>query len=184
MNALATAIANALARATRAGSVDAKRREGKGPHRTGPNGVFREWSPFPSILTEGDGERAQRFWAKVQFAPGDSCWEWMAEKNHRGYGRFTFKGFRTVAHRVAHELAIGPIPDGLQVGHLCHNPGCVKPAHLEAMTAARNIAQRDERLGRTPGKPLTRQERNRRYNDRQRQRRQQQRIDSGWWVQI
>lgn len=45
MNALATAIAHALANASSAGSVGAKGREGTAPHRTGPNGVFSGWSP-------------------------------------------------------------------------------------------------------------------------------------------
>jgi hypothetical protein len=54
--------------------------------------------------------------------------------NERGYGRFWANGKRFVAHRYAHELMTGSIPDGYEVDHLCRNTSCVNPAHLEAVT--------------------------------------------------
>jgi hypothetical protein len=38
------------------------------------------------------------------------------------------------AHRVAYELLVGPIPDGMHLDHLCRTPACVNPAHLEPVT--------------------------------------------------
>lgn len=127
-----------------------------------------------------DDERWRRFWSKVDFSQPDSCWRWMGEINHRGYGRFMFRGVRTVAHRVAYELAVGPIPQGLQCGHLCHVPACVRPDHLEPMTAKRNIAMRDER--RAPA--MTARQRQLRYLQRKRERAAAERLSTGWWVQI
>lgn len=56
-----------------------------------------------------------------------------------GYGRFSMKPKPPqLAHRVAHELLIGPIPNGLHVDHLCRVRHCVNPDHLEAVTQREN----------------------------------------------
>ena len=73
-----------------------------------------------------------RFWSKVDKS-GD-CWTWTAGKNAAGYGYFSVDGRQRRAHRLAYEDANGPIPDGLVIDHLCRNPACVNPSHLEAVT--------------------------------------------------
>lgn len=88
--------------------------------------------PTQSWLT-----RAEMFWNKV--AVTDGCWEWTAAKNQSGYGRF-WDGERCVqAHRWAYEQLVGPIPDALELDHLCRNRGCVRPEHLEPVTGYENI---------------------------------------------
>src|SRR5213593_4533327 len=77
------------------------------------------------------------FWAKVNKAEG-SCWRWTGSQRRGGYGRVRIGGRDFVAHRVAYELTIGPIPDGLQLDHLCRNRLCVRPAHLEPVTGQVN----------------------------------------------
>lgn len=87
---------------------------------------------------------AERFWPKV--SKTDSCWLWQASLDGKGYGQIN--GGRTPtrmmrAHRVAYELVIGPIPDGLDLDHLCRTPRCVNPDHLEPVTRRENTARGD-----------------------------------------
>jgi hypothetical protein len=42
-------------------------------------------------------------------------------------------------HRVAYELLVGPIPEGLELDHLCRNTRCVNPEHLEPVTGRENL---------------------------------------------
>jgi hypothetical protein len=77
-----------------------------------------------------------RFWGKVD-ASGD-CWEWQAQRSN-GYGRVRRDGRWVMAHRLAYELLVGPIPDGLCIDHLCRNRGCVNPTHMEAVPDRVNI---------------------------------------------
>jgi hypothetical protein len=77
-----------------------------------------------------------RFWAKVEKT--DTCWLWRATTRH-GYGRFYVDGRLLNAHRWAYEYLVGPIPDGLDLDHLCRVRRCVNPTHLEPTTRRENV---------------------------------------------
>lgn len=73
---------------------------------------------------------AERFWEKVDRS-GD-CWTWTAYRNPAGYGEISLGGRlgAALAHRIAYELTLHPVPGDLHVLHRCDNPACVRPDHL------------------------------------------------------
>lgn len=89
---------------------------------------------------------------RVQVDPTTGCWVWqlcLAD----GYGRCAGArryGLDQRAHRLAHQVFIGPIPAGLLVRHKCHNKPCCNPEHLRTGTSKDN--KDDNRMA---GLPLT-----------------------------
>lgn len=67
------------------------------------------------------------------------CWEWLRSRTPEGYGRWVVDGRERKAHRVAYELYVGSIPDGLELDHVCRNCACCNPAHLEPVTHRENL---------------------------------------------
>ena len=80
----------------------------------------------------------ERFWRYVNKT--ESCWLWLSAVNSAGYGIFNSGGeFRSrLAHRYSFHINKGPLKPGVLVRHLCHNPACVNPAHLECGSDADN----------------------------------------------
>jgi len=67
----------------------------------------------------------------------DECWIWTA-RLHQGYGVYGGK----VAHREAYKRLVGPIPDGLELDHICRRPPCVNPLHMQPVTRSENARRR------------------------------------------
>lgn len=78
----------------------------------------------------------QRFDSKVFLT--NRCLLWTGTSTGNGYGRFWHEGKMVLAHRFAYECAYGPIPDGLQIDHLCRVRCCVNPDHMDVVTNAEN----------------------------------------------
>lgn len=97
-----------------------------------------------------------RFWTYVDVDP-DGCWLWTGWLKSGGYGGWCAGGLKFSAHRVAYEWTVGPIPEGLDLDHLCRVRNCVNPAHLEPVTRQENLL-RGSRSGKThcpQGHPYT-----------------------------
>src|SRR5688572_9172085 len=94
-----------------------------------PPGVYKR----PDALT--------RFWAKVKKVDGH--WIWQGRPNAHGYGRITVDGVLRYAHSYSYEIHVGPIPEGLEIDHLCRIKMCVKPECLEATAKITNTMRGD-----------------------------------------
>jgi hypothetical protein len=81
----------------------------------------------------------RRFLKKLDVA--SPCWQWGGCINKEGYGRVTVNGVSQYAHRVAWLMFVGPVPDGLELDHLCRNRSCVNPDHLEPVTRSVNVSR-------------------------------------------
>jgi len=101
----------------------------------------------PSLADVLSAEDQVKFWRGVDIGDPAECWLWLGVLGRgqgASYGQFcpaNAKPQRGLqAHRVAYELSGKvAIPDGMDLDHLCRNPRCVNPAHLEPVTHRENV---------------------------------------------
>ncbi len=90
-----------------------------------------------------------KFWSMVKVGNATGCWTWVGRVNNQGYGSINIMGKAgspILVHRFAYELLVGPIPEGMELDHLCRNRRCVNPAHLEVVTRSENCRRGDSGL--------------------------------------
>jgi hypothetical protein len=78
------------------------------------------------------------------------CWLWNGSPNRSGYGQIKVDGRWPVVHKIVYEAFVGPVPEGMQLDHLCHDPRrctlasecphrrCVRPSHMLPATPREN----------------------------------------------
>lgn len=89
-------------------------------------------------------EQRLRLHRRIKRSTG--CWIWTASLDDKGYGRLMLNRKLHYAHRLSYEAFVGPIPDGLEIDHLCRNRACFAPNHLEPVTPQINVLR-----GESPG---------------------------------
>lgn len=106
-----------------------------------------------------------RFWKMVDTSGGpDACWPWMGWTSKWGYGGFGLSyGNSVVSHRFAYTDAVGPIPEGLDIDHRCHETDtcaggvtcphrrCCNPRHLQPATRSENLRRSAANFGKDTG---------------------------------
>lgn len=102
-------------------------------------GLPRMTTPWPIILW--------RLLAKVRLGPVPKvnpalgpCWLWTNGLSAGGrYAAINIDGFTYYVHRVLYTKLVGPVPNGLELDHLCLIKRCCNPAHLEPVTKLVNM---------------------------------------------
>jgi hypothetical protein len=78
----------------------------------------------------------------------NGCRRWTGAHTSKGYGHIVVRGRTRPVHRVAHEVWIGPIPEGFEIDHVrskgCRHRDCIDPSHLEAVTHLENIRRKPQ----------------------------------------
>lgn len=92
----------------------------------------------------------ERFWSCVDKDGPGGCWIWTGALTGAGYGQFGGGGKKSYTHRWAYQAHVGPIPDGLELDHLCRVRACCNPDHLEPVTHEENTRRA------VPFRPTTR----------------------------
>jgi hypothetical protein len=101
----------------------------------------------------GDPRLPARFWSKV-VEDDEECWNWIGARTSSGYGAWGVNGVSKSTHRVSYLTLVGPIPDGLQIDHLCKNRICCNPTHLEPVTGRVNIRRAKGLPDEPPTRPI------------------------------
>jgi hypothetical protein len=86
-------------------------------------------------------QNLRRFYNKVVVDLETGCWEWTAAINNHGYGVLSLWGKNRLAHKVAYEHFVGPVPRGLILGHYVQRDTCAFWEHVRPITHSVNMQE-------------------------------------------
>lgn len=104
---------------------------------------------LPSVPASNPPLTEELFVARTE-RQEDGCLLWTGRTLPSGYAIYKTGGRTVYVYRWAYEHFVGPIPEGLTIEHLCHDPficqlvqrcphrRCAEPSHLLPLTGAEN----------------------------------------------
>lgn len=115
------------------------------------------WSPprtAPTVPPRFGSDRLpERFWRRVELAD-NGCWLWNGLTSRLGYGLIHVNPIEVATHKLAYQVLVGEVGEGLELDHLCHTSAlnecvadgaecihrrCCNPDHLEPVTHEENM---------------------------------------------
>jgi hypothetical protein len=106
-------------------------------------------------------EAITKFYNKSFLVEETQCWIWQGARTQLGYPMHSlpmdirpyicgghsgmFSAGSKPAHRISYLISGKTIPEGYDVDHICNNPLCVNPDHLQAVSHQTNIDLRELR---------------------------------------
>lgn len=104
---------------------------------------YSQWHRLGHPLGSSAATPKERITRRILIDETSGCWLWngtlSASPRSSGYALVN----REYAHRVSYEVFVGPIPEGLEIDHLCRIRHCVNPDHLEPVTRRENLLRGD-----------------------------------------
>ena len=91
----------------------------------------------PSVYDRPMG-REDRVLANVTYDHG--CWLFLG-RTEQGYGRIGHHDGTGLVHRAVYIALIGDPGDDIALDHMCRNPACVNPWHLDPVPNGVNVAR-------------------------------------------
>jgi hypothetical protein len=93
-----------------------------------------------------------RWWRDA--AQDHGCWLWQGTTNDKGYGTIWNGHGNVMAYVYGWVMTRGELPEGFELDHVCRNPRCVKPTHMEPVTSSVNHLRKPPRDVCLKGHPL------------------------------
>ena len=91
------------------------------------------------LVGHRDRALSHLMWDRIGVAAPEECWLWKGSIRANGYGSLNYKGKNHTAHRLVYSILVDEIGRDQVIDHVCCNPSCVNPSHLQAVSQTENL---------------------------------------------
>ena len=108
------------------------------------NKHYQNWkntgNPIPTEIRRPRDMSLEDYLAQSTERNDNGSLLWQRHIQPAGHGKMTWKGKQRLVHRLAYELAMGEIPAGMVLHHVCQQPACCESSHMQPMTQSEHRA--------------------------------------------